>query len=98
MFTHGPVEDLADELADTLPGDLSKLYFLCSGSEAAEAALKLARQYWVEQGRPSKHKIIALSPGYHGSTLLPLSASAPEAHKAPFKPRVGAAHPRPASA
>ena len=86
MFTHGPVEDLADELADTLPGDLSKLYFLCSGSEAVEAALKLARQYWVEQGRPSKHKIIALSPGYHGSTLLALSASAREAHKAPFKP------------
>jgi adenosylmethionine-8-amino-7-oxononanoate aminotransferase len=86
MFTHGPVEHLADELAETLPGDLSKLYFLCSGSEAVEAALKLARQYWVEQGRPSKHKIIALSPGYHGSTLLALSASAREAHKAPFRP------------
>ena len=86
MFTHGPVENLADELAETLPGDLSKLYFLCSGSEAVEAALKLARQYWVEQGRPSKNRIIALSPGYHGSTLLALSASAREAHKAPFRP------------
>jgi len=86
MFTHGPVENLADELAETLPGDLSKLYFLCSGSEAVEAALKLARQYWVERGRASKHKIIALGPGYHGSTLLALSASAREAHKAPFRP------------
>jgi adenosylmethionine-8-amino-7-oxononanoate aminotransferase len=86
MFTHGPVENLADELADTLPGDLSKLYFLCSGSEAVEAALKLARQYWVERGKPNKHRIIALGPGYHGSTLLALSASAREAHKAPFKP------------
>jgi len=86
MFTHGPVENLADELADTLPGDLSKLYFLCSGSEAVEAALKLARQYWVERGRPNKHRIIALGPGYHGSTLLALSASAREAHKAPFRP------------
>ena len=76
MFTHGPVENLADELADTLPGDLSKLYFLCSGSEAVEAALKLARQYWIERGRPDKNKIIALAPGYHGSTLLALSASA----------------------
>jgi adenosylmethionine-8-amino-7-oxononanoate aminotransferase len=97
MFTHGPVENLADEVADTLPGDLSKLYFLCSGSEAVEAALKLARQYWVEQGRPSKHKIIALSPGYHGSTLLALSASAREAHKAPFKPWLVDVHRIPAS-
>ncbi len=86
MFTSGPLENLADELADTLPGDLSKLYFLCSGSEAVEAALKLARQYWVERGKPDKHRIIALGPGYHGSTLLALSASAREAHKAPFKP------------
>ena len=86
QFTHGPVEDLASELAETLPGDLSKLYFLCSGSEAVEAALKLARQYWVDRGRPGKHRIIALGPGYHGSTLLALSASAREAHKAPFRP------------
>lgn len=86
MFTHGPVENLAHEIADTLPGDLSKVYFLCSGSEAVEAALKLARQYWVERGRPDKHRIIALGPGYHGSTLLALSASAREAHKAPFRP------------
>jgi len=86
MFTHGPAEELAAELAATLPGDLSKLYFLCSGSEAVEAALKLARQYWVERGRPGKHKIIALAPGYHGSTLLALSASAREAYKAMFRP------------
>ena len=86
MFTHGPVEELARELADTLPGDLSKLYFLSSGSEAVEAALKLARQYWIERGRPSKQRIIALAPGYHGSTLLALSASAREAYKAMFRP------------
>ena len=86
MFTHGPVEELAAEIAETLPGDLSKLYFLCSGSEAVEAALKLARQYWIERGRPSKNRIIALAPGYHGSTLLALSASAREAYKAMFRP------------
>jgi len=86
QFTHGPVEELAAELAATLPGDLSKLYFLCSGSEAVEAALKLARQYWVERERPGKHKIIALAPGYHGSTLLALSASAREQYKAMFRP------------
>ncbi len=97
MFTHGPVEELAAEIAETLPGDLSKVYFLCSGSEAVEAALKLARQYWVERGRPSKNRIIALAPGYHGSTLLALSASAREAYKAMFRPWLVDVHRIPAS-
>jgi adenosylmethionine-8-amino-7-oxononanoate aminotransferase len=97
QFTHGPVEDLAAEIADTLPGDLTKLYFLCSGSEAVEAALKLARQYWIERGKPSKQRIIALGPGYHGSTLLALSASAREAYKAMFRPWLVDVHRIPAS-
>src|SRR5207253_2634244 len=84
-FTHGPVEELARELAATLPGDLDKLYFLSSGSEAVEAALKLARQYWIEAGKPQKHRIIALNPSYHGNTLLALSASAREPYKLPFR-------------
>jgi len=84
-FTHGPAEELAAELAAVLPGDLDKVYFLTSGSEAVEAALKLARQFWAESGRPEKHKIIALTPSYHGNTLLALSASAREAYRALFK-------------
>src|SRR5216117_512803 len=84
-FTHGTVEELAQELAATLPGDLDKLYFLSSGSEAVEAALKLGRQYWVERGRPEKHEIIALAPAYHGNTLLALSASAREQYRTPFR-------------
>jgi adenosylmethionine-8-amino-7-oxononanoate aminotransferase len=84
-FTNGPVEELARELADTLPGDLDKLYFLSSGSEAVEAALKLARQYWVESGKPGKHRIIALNPCYHGNTLLALSASTREQYRLPFR-------------
>ena len=75
-FTSEPVEALARELAALAPGDLDHLYFLSSGSEAVEAALKLARQYWVERGRPEKQEIISLAPGYHGNTLLALSASA----------------------
>jgi adenosylmethionine-8-amino-7-oxononanoate aminotransferase len=75
-FTTPPVEKLAAELAALAPGDLDHIYFLASGSEAVEAALKLARQYWVENGRPEKRDIISLSPGYHGNTLLALSASA----------------------
>jgi adenosylmethionine-8-amino-7-oxononanoate aminotransferase len=79
MFTHDPVEQLADEVARR--SHLDYVYFLGSGSEAVEAALKLARQYWVERGRPDKHKILALTPSYHGNTLLALSASAREHYK-----------------
>jgi adenosylmethionine-8-amino-7-oxononanoate aminotransferase len=84
-FTTEPVEALAAELAARLPAPLDKLYFLASGSEAVEAALKLARQHWVERGRPSKHKIVALAPAYHGNTLLALSASAREHYKTCYR-------------
>ena len=82
--THQAVEELSAELAALSPADLDRVYPLSSGSDAIEAALKLARQYWVEAGRPSKHKVIALSPAYHGNTLLALSASAREHYTALF--------------
>jgi adenosylmethionine-8-amino-7-oxononanoate aminotransferase len=83
-FTAEPVEEMATALASRMKwatagaaqADAWKAYFLCSGSEAVEAALKLARQYWVIRGRSSKDTIIARTPGYHGNTLLALSASA----------------------
>jgi hypothetical protein len=84
-FTHGPVEEFAAEIARRSPGDLELVYPLTSGSEAVEAALKLARQYWVETGQPAKRKILALSPAYHGNTLLALSASAREHYQAYFR-------------
>ena len=84
-FTHQPVEDLAAELAALSPGDLNRVYPLSSGSEAVEAALKFARQYWVETGRPKKHRIVALAPAYHGNTLLALSASAREHYKTYYR-------------
>lgn len=84
-FTNEPVEALAAELSTLAVGDLDKFYFLGSGSEAVEAALKLARQYWVETGKPSKHKVIALFPAYHGNTLLALSASAREHYKTYYR-------------
>ncbi|MBI3554073.1 MAG: aspartate aminotransferase family protein [Elusimicrobia bacterium] len=85
-FTSEPAEALAAELAALSPKGLDKAYFLSSGSEAVEAALKLARQYWVESGSPSKHKIIARTPGYHGNTLLALSASARAHYKKLYGP------------
>jgi adenosylmethionine-8-amino-7-oxononanoate aminotransferase len=83
-FTQGPVEELAAEIARLSPGDLELVYPLGSGSEAVEAALKLARQYWVESGRREKNKIVALAPSYHGNTLLALSASARPHYSALF--------------
>ena len=84
-FTHDAVEELAAEIARLSPGDLELVYPLASGSEAVEAGLKLARQYWVESGRPKKHKVLAFAPSYHGNTLLALSASSRERYKAYFR-------------
>ena len=84
-FTHEPVERFAEALAALAPGDLDYVYPLGSGSEAIEAALKLCRQYWVESGRPGKHKVLALTPAYHGNTLLALSASAREHYRALYR-------------
>lgn len=75
-FTNEPVEELADFLARKTPPGVDRAYFLSSGSEATEAALKLARQYHVERGEHDRRAVIAQTPGYHGNTLLALSASA----------------------
>jgi adenosylmethionine-8-amino-7-oxononanoate aminotransferase len=84
-FTHDAVEEFAGQLAALCPGDLDLVYPLASGSEAVEAAIKLARQYWFELGRGSKHRVLALSPSYHGNTLLALSASSRAQYQAPYR-------------
>ncbi|MDQ2818356.1 MAG: aminotransferase class III-fold pyridoxal phosphate-dependent enzyme, partial [Candidatus Eremiobacteraeota bacterium] len=85
-FSNEPAERLADLLAQRSPRGVDKAYFLCSGSEAVEAALKLARQYHVERGEPQRRTIIARTPGYHGNTLLALSASARAHYREVFAP------------
>ncbi|MBC5825923.1 MAG: aspartate aminotransferase family protein [Candidatus Eremiobacteraeota bacterium] len=85
-FTNEPAEELAAMLAERSPAGLDKAYFLCSGSEAVEASLKLARQYHVERGDEKRRIIIARTPGYHGNTLLALSASAREHYRQIFAP------------
>ena len=79
-FTNEAVEELAAKLVARTRG-MDRAYILGSGSEATEAALKLARQHWVERGQSSKHRVIALKPSYHGNTLLALSASARETYR-----------------
>ncbi|HET6778153.1 MAG TPA: aspartate aminotransferase family protein [Gemmatimonadales bacterium] len=85
VFTHDAGEEFARELAALCPGDLDFVYPLASGSEAIEAAIKFARQYWFESGRRSKHRVLALSPSYHGNTLLALSASSRAQYQAPYR-------------
>ncbi len=86
QFSHEPVESLARRVARFLPFPGAKVYFLSSGSEAVEAALKLARQYWVERGRPSKRLFISRTPSYHGNTLAALSLSARRHYQETFRP------------
>ena len=85
VFTSEPVEQMAAELAALNPPGLDKSMFLCNGGDAIEAALKMARQYWAETGRPQKRKIIALEPSYHGNTLLAMSVSARPHYRKIFK-------------
>jgi adenosylmethionine-8-amino-7-oxononanoate aminotransferase len=83
-MSHDAVEDFSRELARRCAPGLDKVYPLSSGSDAVEAALKLARQYWAELGQSRKTRIIALTPSYHGNTLLALSASAREHYRTAF--------------
>jgi adenosylmethionine-8-amino-7-oxononanoate aminotransferase len=83
-FTHDSVEELSNELAALSAVGLDKALFLCNGGDAVEAALKIARQFFSELGRPEKRKIVAQAPSYHGNTLLALSASARPYYKEMF--------------
>ncbi len=86
QFTHAPVETLAKQISKFLPFPEGKTYFLTSGSEAIEASIKLARQYWVEQDQLSRFRVISRKPSYHGNTLAALSLSARERYRETFQP------------
>ena len=86
QFTHDPVEKLAARVASFLPFRNGKVFFLTSGSEAVEASVKLARQHWVESGRPEKCRVISLQPSYHGNTLAALALSARKHYQETFRP------------
>jgi adenosylmethionine-8-amino-7-oxononanoate aminotransferase len=74
FFSSVPAEALAELLIKEAPGDLDRVYFVSGGSEAVEAAIKLARQYFVEIGQPSRHRVISRLQSYHGNTLGALAA------------------------
>jgi len=69
FFTSEAAEALADRLVADAPAGIDHVYFVSGGSEAVEAALKLARQYYVEIGQPQRRHVIARLQSYHGNTL-----------------------------
>jgi adenosylmethionine-8-amino-7-oxononanoate aminotransferase len=86
FFTTEVAERLADRLVADAPPGISHVYLVSGGSEAIEAALKMARQYFVEKGEPQRRHIIARRQSYHGNTLGALAAGCNEWRRAQFKP------------
>ncbi|WHY65393.1 aspartate aminotransferase family protein [Neobacillus sp. SuZ13] len=86
QFTSEAAENLALKMADMLPGDLNWCFFVNSGSEATETAMKMAIQYWQEKGVQSKSKVLSRWVSYHGITLGALSMSGHTARRARFVP------------
>ncbi|MFC7370697.1 aspartate aminotransferase family protein [Fictibacillus iocasae] len=85
-FTSEPAEKLAEKLAHSAPGDLNSVFFVNSGSEATETALKVAIQYYQEQGRREKIRILSRRTSYHGITLGSLSMSGHPLRRQRFEP------------
>ncbi|AZO71301.1 MAG: aspartate aminotransferase family protein [Mesorhizobium sp.] len=86
FFTSDVAEALADRLVADAPAGISHAYFVSGGSEAVEAALKMARQYFVEIGQPQRRNIIARKQSYHGNTLGALATGGNEWRRAQFRP------------
>ena len=86
FFTSEAAEALADRLVAAAPGGIDRVYLVSGGSEAVEAAIKLARQYFLEIGQPDRHRVIARRQSYHGNTLGALAAGGNAWRRAQFAP------------
>ena len=93
FMTSQPAEALADLLISNAPGTLDRVYFVSGGSEATEAAIKLARQYHLERGEPQRRHLIARRQSYHGNTLGALAAGGNAWRRQQFDPLlIGVSH------
>ncbi len=92
FFTSEPAEQLAALLARRSPPELRHAYFLSSGSEAVETALKMARQYHVERGESERRHIIARQLSYHGNTLGALAIGGHVGRRALYQPLLMQSH------
>ena len=86
FFTSEPAEALADVLIEGAPAGIERVYYMSGGSEAVEAALKMARQYFLETGRPERARFIARRQSFHGNTLGALAVGGHRARQ------IGRAH------
>ena len=87
-FENEPAEELARRLADKMPGDLDRIFFVSGGSEAVESAVKLARQWAVATGQPKRWKVICRMPSYHGGTIGALGVTGDLALTETFAPQI----------
>jgi adenosylmethionine-8-amino-7-oxononanoate aminotransferase len=86
FFSSEPAEALAEHLVGEEPGGLAYAYFVSGGSEAVEAGIKLARQYFIERGEPKRQRFIARRQSYHGNTLGALAAGGNAWRREPYAP------------
>ncbi len=86
FFTSAAAEALADHLCAASPVPLDKVYLVGSGSEAVEAAIKMARQYHLERGEASRKLVISRHQSYHGNTLGALSVGGNPPRRKPYGP------------
>jgi adenosylmethionine-8-amino-7-oxononanoate aminotransferase len=92
FFTSQAAEELADDLIAHAPQGIGRVFYVSGGSEAVEAALKLARQYFVERGEPQRRYIIGRRQSYHGITLGALAAGGREWQRKQFEPLLFETH------
>jgi adenosylmethionine-8-amino-7-oxononanoate aminotransferase len=86
QFTTKSIEDYAEALGEVLPEGLGRIYFLSGGSEAIEAAVKFARQYFLELGQSQRWRVVARWQSYHGNTLGALSLTGRTGARKPYLP------------
>jgi len=90
FFTTPAIEELAERLVSQAPAGIEKAFFVSGGSEAVEAAMKLARQYFLEIGQPQRRLFIARQRSYHGNTIGALALGGDVARRQPYEPMLQA--------
>ncbi len=90
QFENEPAHRLAAALVEQLAPHLQRIFFVSSGSEAVESAIKLCRQYFFNRGEKQRHQFISRTPSYHGSTLGALSLTSYSPLEIPFRPMMQA--------
>jgi len=83
-IVHPGAAELADAICDRAPGSLEHVFFSDDGSTAVEVAMKLALQYWAQNGRPERRSFLALEGGFHGETLGVTALGGVEVFRRPF--------------